>query len=134
MKSRNMTFALGLLIALVFCTSCNGTRQIERKATKELPAYTILMTNKTSGTHMIGMDGFLYLPCREKRPLRCANQLPLKSAEQFARVTLYSTEEAFRADNSKSFDRDALRKGSLGMVTLGPNGISEFYTGEMLFP
>jgi hypothetical protein len=128
-----------VFIATVLSASCGGTRPIERKATKDLPAYTILMTQE-SGHYPYKHHGSVLIPSLSREtPVERREVVAqgILKAEDFLTVDLYSTENAFRAGYSQSFDKgcpDEYKKGYWGSFTFQFTGKYEFFAGEVRCP
>ena len=106
---------------------------VARGAEKEVPSYTVLFSvTRASGG---GKLGEILVPSisrtapaaeREALARRIATQ------ESLAEVTIYSTEEAYKANGSESFSKahpGALRSGFIGSLKDGV-----FVPGETVFP
>jgi hypothetical protein len=104
-----------------------------RAAVPGLPAYKVLFSvQKFGGGGRYG--DVLVSSLSRTTPAKTREEIARKIArkEGFSQVSLYCTEEAYKADNSESFSKahpGAMKRGFLGMIQDG-----KFIPGEVLYP
>jgi hypothetical protein len=102
-------------------------------AAADLPAYKVLFSaQKFGGGGRFG--DVLVSSISRTTPAKTREEIARKIAakEGLVQVSLYSTEEAYKANNSESFSKahpGALKRGFLGMIQDG-----KFIPGEVLYP
>jgi hypothetical protein len=104
-----------------------------RVAVADLPAYKVLFSaQKIGGGGKFG--DVLVSSLSRKTPAKTREDIAKKiaSKEGLSQLSLYSTDEAYRANNSESFSKahpGAMKRGFLGSLQDG-----KFTAGEVLFP